>query len=271
MIAVPITLRKSNIFLQARSTNNTNGATFTELITVSSTNIYAMQQVQQGLAAHGNTYFAYEQTAGKGQRGKSWNAEAGKNILMSTVLNTESITLYNQFGVSIAVALAAHHIFSKYAGDETKIKWPNDIYWRDRKAAGILIENIIRGNQWLWAIAGVGININQTSFDTSLSNAVSLKQITGREQDVISMAKELSQQIVFHFQQFVNGKFYELLQQYNSLLYKKDETIKLKKANAVFECVVKAVNLHGELEVDGALQPSYKHDEAEWIIAKTID
>ncbi|HRH60658.1 MAG TPA: biotin--[acetyl-CoA-carboxylase] ligase [Chitinophagaceae bacterium] len=257
--------------MQVRSTNNTNGATFTELITVGSTNIYAMQQVQQGLAAHGNTYFAQQQTAGKGQRGKSWNAEAGKNILMSIVLNTESINLYNRFGVSIAVALAAHNIFSKYAGDETKIKWPNDIYWRDRKAAGILIENIIRGNQWHWAVAGVGMNINQASFDTTLKNAVSLKQITGSEHNVISMAKELSQQVLFYFQRFADGKFHELLQQYNSLLYKKNETIKLKKANAVFECIVKAVNMQGELEVAGALQPAYTHDEAEWVITKTAD
>ena len=76
--------------------------------------------------------------------------------------------------------LAAHDFFSHYVFNNAFIKWPNDLYWRDRKAGGILIENIIRGKDWQSAVAGIGININQTSFDPDITNAISLKQITGK-------------------------------------------------------------------------------------------
>jgi len=75
--------------------------------------------------------------------------------------------------------------------DESRIKWPNDIYWRDRKAAGILIENSFRGPIWQWSIAGMGVNINQTSFGTELNKAVSLKQITGKTHAVKDLAVQL--------------------------------------------------------------------------------
>ncbi|MGI9137851.1 MAG: biotin--[acetyl-CoA-carboxylase] ligase, partial [Sediminibacterium sp.] len=91
-----------------------------------------------------------------------------------------------------AVALGAQAFFMVYAGDETKIKKPNDIYWRDRKAGGILIENIVRGNIWTWAVIGIGVNINQTQFSNDAGNPVSLKQITGKNWDVKSLQKKLS-------------------------------------------------------------------------------
>ena len=151
-----------------------------ELSSVESTNIYAMQMAHARLASPGTVYFAWEQTAGKGQRQKSWKSEPGQNLILSAVTTPEVAFRENQFRLSCSAALACRDFFSKYAGDETTIKWPNDLYWRDRKAGGILIENIIRGIHWEYAIIGIGININQTFFDPSLPNPVSLKQITGK-------------------------------------------------------------------------------------------
>jgi hypothetical protein len=88
---------------------------------------------------------------------------------------------FQQFQLSACVAVGTCQFFSKYDADSFKIKWPNDIYWRDRKLGGILIENIIRSHEpgvanWDWAVAGIGMNINQTNFADGLKNPVSLKQ-----------------------------------------------------------------------------------------------
>jgi BirA family biotin operon repressor/biotin-[acetyl-CoA-carboxylase] ligase len=166
---------------------------FTILDSVDSTNNYAMQNVHAGMARHGDGYFAKEQTNGKGQRGKSWETDPGSNIL-------------KPFHLSVAVAVACYDLFEKFAGEDTSIKWPNDLYWRDRKAGGILIENIHRGKEWNQAIVGIGININQGSFSPEIKNPVSLKHITGKDFDPIALAKELQEQVI----KTANQPFFEL-------------------------------------------------------------
>ena len=123
------------------------GGHLTILESVDSTNNYAMAQVRTGLAKHGDGFFALAQVNGKGQRGKTWITEPGTNIILTLVMQPFPLPLAKQFTFSTAIALAVHDFFSAYAGDETFIKWPNDIYWRDRKAGGILIENIIVSRQ----------------------------------------------------------------------------------------------------------------------------
>ena len=165
---------------------------FMILTSVDSTNNYAMASIRDGIAKHGYACFSYEQTHGKGRRGKVWRTEKGKNIILSIVVNTSFLTVYQQFYLSAAVSLGCIDLFKKYAGDETKIKWPNDIFWNDRKAGGILIENVIKGNVWQWSVIGIGININQTEFNLdTVFKPVSLKQITWKDFDVIELAKEL--------------------------------------------------------------------------------
>src|SRR5687768_10334996 len=123
---------------------NPLGMPFIELQSVDSTNNYALGQIQKGLAGHGTCFFAHEQYSGKGQRGKTWATETGSNIIISIVLERPFLQPFRQFDLSGSVAVAIQDFFSNYAGPETKIKWPNDLYWRDRKAGGMLIENIIR-------------------------------------------------------------------------------------------------------------------------------
>src|SRR5205814_1306224 len=83
--------------------------------------------------SHGTMFFAHDQWAGKGQRGKSWTSAPGENIILSTVLEPANLPIIQQFSLSAAVALACHDLFSRYAGaDDTAIKWPNDLYWREQ-------------------------------------------------------------------------------------------------------------------------------------------
>jgi BirA family biotin operon repressor/biotin-[acetyl-CoA-carboxylase] ligase len=176
----------------------TIGAPLIELPSIDSTNIYAMEQIKAGKAISGSCYNTPFQTHGKGQHGRVWESEKGQNLLCSYVLELKSLNPAknwgpeDQKGLSAAVAIGAKAFFGVNAGDETLIKLPNDIYWRDRKAGGILIENSLRGSEWTWAVIGIGFNINQTSFSPDAPNPVSLRQITGRQWEIARLQTELS-------------------------------------------------------------------------------
>ena len=167
--------------------------------------------------------------------------------------------------------VSAFDLFSKYAGDETRIKWPNDLYWRDRKAGGILIENVIQSSQstvgsWQWAVGGIGININQTVFDPDLPNPVSLKQITGKNYEPLELAKELCSIIEKKYQLLIAGNFKTFFDKYQIHLYKKDEKVKLKKSNRVFETTIKGVSETGQLITQHSIEERFEFGEVEWII-----
>ena len=180
------------------------GAPFIELSTIDSTNIYAMDQIKLGLAKSGSCYTADFQTNGKGQHGRVWESSKGQNLLCSYILelNTldalKNLTPTDQIGFSAAIALGARAFFAAFAGSETKIKKPNDIYFSDRKAGGILIENLVRGKEWTWTVIGIGMNINQSSFSSAAvnsvsSNPISLQEITNKIWDLKQMQQHLSE------------------------------------------------------------------------------
>lgn len=257
---------------------NPIGRPFIELQSTDSTNKYAMALVHgdhlpdgQGEPQHGMAIFSHEQTSGKGQRGKSWASEKGANIALSILLNPYPLRIPDQFRLSVCTAISVHELFSKYAGDETKIKWPNDLYWRDRKAGGILIENIVQSSQssvgsWQWSIVGIGININQTSFPSHLPNPVSLKQITGKSFKPVELAKELCAVLEKNYQLLVNEKFETLFKEYQTHLYKKDEKVKLKKGSRVFEATIKGVSETGQLITQHSVEERFEFGEVEWLI-----
>ncbi len=226
-----------------------------------------MAQVHAGLARHGMAWFAREQTTGKGQRGKGWESDPGKNIALSLVLEPRNLSASRQFYLSAVVALTCFEFFSHYAGEETTIKWPNDLYWRDRKAGGILIENVFKGTDWKYAVVGIGININQVRFGADLKNPVSLKQITGKELDTRLLAEELYALLLKRTSTLEATSFETILNEYNHHLYAINNTVKLKKNNAVFETVVKEVNAKGQLITVDAVERIFDFGEVEWIHA----
>jgi len=242
------------------------GQPFVELSETDSTNIYAMTHIQHNMATHGSVFFAHRQWAGKGQHGKKWVTEAGQNLIMSVLIDPQPLIPGQQFRLSVAIALACHDFFSRHGGEETAIKWPNDIYWRDRKAGGILIENQLRGQNWQWAVAGIGININQVIFDPALSNPVSLKQITGKTFDPVILAKDLCTCIQYRFNQLQEVPFDELLHAYNQRLFKKGEKIQLKKGSRRFSCTLLGVNESGELLAADGPSDRFQFGEVSWVI-----
>ena len=263
------------------------GFPFIELQSVGSTNNYAREQIKTvslpenaGDAVedlHGTVFFAQEQFAGKGQRNKTWNSEKGANIILSVVIKPQPLLLSDQFHLSACIAVAVHEFFRKYAGEQTKIKWPNDLYWQDRKAGGILIENIVGSresgvrsqeadvSQWRWSILGIGININQAKFPAELYNPVSLKQITGKNFDALLLAKELCTVLDKKYSELITDGFEPIYQQYLSQLYKINEKVKLKKESRVFEALIKNVSPGGCLVVEHAIEEEFNFGEVEWL------
>ncbi|MDP4148478.1 MAG: biotin--[acetyl-CoA-carboxylase] ligase [Bacteroidota bacterium] len=259
------------------------GHAFIELGSVDSTNNYAMARVHAGSASHGTIFFAHEQWAGKGQRGKTWASRPGENIVMSVVLEPAFLPVARQFELSAAIGLACHDLLSRLVpGNELAIKWPNDLYWRDRKAGGILIENVFRGDHWLFAIAGIGINVNQTLFPETLRNPVSLKQITGRTFDVVKIAGELGGDLERRYEQLrasIQGEGSDggvggdggptIMEDYNSRLYKRGRTVTLKQADRLFETTIGHVTEKGELVTQDRLPQDspdriFRFGEVEW-------
>ncbi len=174
------------------------GAPLIELSTIDSTNIYAMAQIKEGLAKSGSCFRADYQTHGKGQHGRIWESNKGQNLLCSYILELKELEPHkkwepkDQIGFSAAIALGIRAFFDAHTKGDTKIKRPNDIYWRDRKAGGILIENLLRGTEWTWPEIGIGINMNQTAFSPEAPNPVTLIQLTGRDWEILSLQKALS-------------------------------------------------------------------------------
>lgn len=166
-----------------------------ELEETASTNSWLAARARE--SSKGLTVLCRRQTAGRGQRGNSWESEPDKNITMSLLLKPAGLHPSRQFLVSQAVSVAIVTVLSRYLpGHEVCIKWPNDIYVGDRKICGILIENSITQSGINHCIVGMGINVNQTRFLSDAPNPVSMAMLTGREYPLRPLTEEIVDEIL---------------------------------------------------------------------------
>lgn len=186
-----------------------------------STNNYLKELLQTQNVDEGTVVWADFQSAGKGQRGNGWESEAGKNILFSIVLFPGFIKAGEQFILSQIVSLAVANCLQEYT-EGISIKWPNDIYWNEKKICGILLENTILEDNIGHSVAGIGININQENFRSDAPNPVSLKQITNRDYNLEEILKTVVDNINVYYQQIKIGKTDSLIKQYKESLFRKD-------------------------------------------------
>lgn len=228
------------------------GHTLQVLTSIDSTNNYAMAMIQQGLAEHGTAIFALDQYQGKGQRGREWNSQPGENIAVSVIYKNIPLPIQQQFLFSASIALGVYDFFSFFAGKETSIKWPNDILWGDRKSAGILIENKISSSQnWNWSVVGIGININQENFPSTRRQAISLKQITGKDWDVMHLTKILCQHLNNRWGWMQKSSPETIMEAFNNELYMKGKSVRLKFDEDLIQSTILQVNQNGQLETEG--------------------
>ena len=171
----------------------------------------------------GTVIYTPSQTAGRGQKGNSWESEDGKNLTFSLLLKRPPVKARDQFYLSEAAALAVVEAMTAEAGDGFTVKWPNDVYWRDKKACGMLIENSLDGTDIATSIIGIGLNVNQERFLSDAPNPVSLINITGHEHDLMALLKRVCSRI----EQLVDGldddsARQDLHRRYMAALYRND-------------------------------------------------
>lgn len=187
---------------------------------IDSTNNYMKSLLLKQKVKEGTIISADFQTGGRGQRGNGWVSENGKNLLFSIVLYPDAVKANEQFLISQVISLAVADFLRKYT-DGITIKWPNDIYWREKKICGILIENAIEGDQIKESVCGIGINLNQESFYCSLPNPVSLKQITGEYYKQSIMLGEVRELLFSYYEQLRRGEIQIIVENYRDSLFRK--------------------------------------------------
>lgn len=152
---------------------------------INSTNVFLYDKISENNDISDMVVVAAHQTAGRGMDKNRWESEAGKNLLFSIALNVNFLEAENQFKISQAVSVAIVETLSQFVDDKRLfIKWPNDIYFGDKKLAGMLIQNTIEGRMMGVSIIGIGLNVNQIEFSKDIPNPISLKMISGRDFDL---------------------------------------------------------------------------------------
>ncbi len=211
------------------------------------------------------------QSAGKGQRGNSWESEAGKNLTFSFVLYPASLPAKRQFVISQVVSLGIVQVLQNYQADGFSVKWPNDIYYQDKKICGILIEVYLQGMNLGRCVCGVGININQDYFVSDAPNPISLCQIVGREVDREELLKQVLSEISKLYLQLLRGGEQvatELSDLYFQHLYRKEGYYRYKDAQGEFMAKLVKVGLDGRLFLEDKerLLRGYLFKEVQYII-----
>ena len=187
---------------------------------VASTNSYLKELAHKQVLEEGTVIVTRNQTEGRGQQGNAWESESGKNITCSILFYPFFLPVQRYFLLSEAISLGVKETLDAYT-DEITVKWPNDIYYQERKIAGILIENELIGNKYFLSVAGIGLNVNQEQFLSDAPNPVSLKQITGKNQDTEVILKELVRNILYRYEQLKAGDAKTLIHVYHDVLYRK--------------------------------------------------
>ena len=237
-----------------------------------STNRYLQQLCQEtgnNKVEEFTTVCADYQTAGKGQRGNSWEAAKGANLLFSFVCYPTFVPIRQQFVLSQLISLGIKETLDEYCSD-ISIKWPNDIYWKEKKICGILIENDLQGNSIGRCISGIGLNINQEVFLSDAPNPISLKQITGKHYQRETILEKVMQRIEQSYQKLKEEPAYasELATRYAASLFRREGLHCYQDKDGLFNARLVRVEADGRFVLmDEANQErSYLFKEVQYVL-----
>ena len=216
-----------------------------KLDSVDSTSNYALSMKGTLPFKEGLVVTTDYQTSGNGQRGKFWESSVGENVLISIVIEP-NISTKNQFLLSKCVALALYDLLTLYT-DDVSIKWPNDILVGKQKIAGILIQNILKGNEITHSVIGVGVNVNQTKFKAYSPQATSLNLLLNKTFDINTIQKQLLKCLGERIKQLRNGVNQE--KEYLSALFLNNKVAPFESEGQQFMGIIKGVSQSGKLYI----------------------
>ena len=221
--------------------------TFIHLNETHSTNSYLRELImREKEQPEGTVVITDYQTAGRGQKGNSWESERGKNLTFSILLHPNHIPPGKQFILSQLISIAIVGVLKKYDRHFT-IKWPNDIYWKEKKIAGMLIEGDLTGSSLSNAIIGIGININQRHFKSDAPNPVSLTQITGKEHNLSELLEKILDRIVDEYNKYTPDNEEEIRQKYMALLFRNKGVYPYLYGEEIFNASIEGIEPNGQL------------------------
>lgn len=243
------------------------GKNLIELDSIDSTNNYAKELLSSSRPPEGTVVWAKEQFAGRGQMGNSWVTEPGQNLTLSFILYPVFLEAEKQFFLNMAIALAIKDFCEFALKDEIEIKWPNDIYYHDKKLGGVLIENGINGNKIASSVVGIGLNVNQSNFSADIPNPVSFKQISNTTFNIRTLVNELSVYIEKYYLQLRQLHFNFLDKAYTESLYRYQQTHEFKKGDTIIRGEINGVTKEGKLIIhSGGKELKFGFKEVEYII-----
>jgi len=215
----------------------------------------------------GTVIMADNQFAGRGQVESIWHAEPGKNLTFSILLRPFFLPVTVQFSLNMAISVAIQRALKAFTGEGLTIKWPNDIYFGDKKLGGILIENIISGSRIKACIVGIGINVNQQTFEPGLEGrAGSIFQILHQRVDLISLLAQICSHIEVGYLKLKAGNYKTLRDEYLNFLYKFDIIGLYRQNGDLFEGKIIDVSDTGVLTLEtGNGIMTYNFKEIEFV------
>lgn len=226
------------------------GRHIVELDTLPSTNTHAMQLIRAQKAVEGTLVWAHFQTSGRGQAGNIWQSEKGANLTFSLVLHPSFLQAGQQFYLSKITSLAVVATLTELLPSsqyDIRIKWPNDILVNGKKIAGILIENLLRGNFLQSSVAGLGLNVNQDDFGELTARATSLVRLTGQKSDLRIILGNFCRYFEALYLALKRGRFEQLTRQYIANLYLFNETARFRAGDTILEGKIDGVTDSGRL------------------------
>jgi len=216
-----------------------------KLDSVDSTNNYALSMKGTLSFREGLVVTANYQTSGNGQRGKFWESSVGENVLISVVIEP-NISAKDKFLLSKYVALALYDLLTLYT-DDVSIKWPNDILVGKQKIVGILIQNILKGNEITHSVIGVGLNVNQTKFKSYSPQATSLNLLLKKTFDISKLQEELLKCLAERIKQLRSGGDQE--KEYLSALFLNNKAATFESEGQKFMGIIQGVSQRGQLQI----------------------
>ena len=229
---------------------NTMDCHIVRLVEVGSTNQFALDLLAKGPVAEGTIIVTDKQTSGRGIEGNEWESEPGKNLTFSLVVYPDFLSADYQFYLNKTFSLGLYDVVRLYAGEQTRIKWPNDIYCRNGKIAGILVQNGIQGNTFKYCVAGIGLNVNQMSFSSIAGNPVSLKMVTAKDYNLDTLLLELCRSIWNRLEMLRRGQLETIDIDYLTALYRLNEPAGYIYKGREIQARIKGVSRYGHLVLE---------------------
>lgn len=192
------------------------------------------------------------QTQGRGQKGNSWESERGKNIIASLLLHPTYVNASQMFILSQAFSLAIQQTLLPILGKDVRIKWPNDIYWKDKKICGILIENTLMGRHIENCTIGFGLNVNQIKFESNAPNPISIRQITGEYMSHDALLMDIVTLFHAYLDDVKHEKYAAIIQLYKDNLYRNEGMHLYKDSQGEFLAKIVDIDPQGPITLQDA-------------------